>query len=72
MAGGDGRGTDDAHELLVMARMAYASIGLGTALAIWLPDANSFSSPVAQFVVGALPWVLVAIGLACFFASHNR
>ena len=78
MADGDGHRNGDAHgggrarRLLVMARLAYASIGLGTALAIWLPDPDSFASPVAQFAAAAAPWVLVALGLSLWFATRDR
>ena len=68
---GDGHGSGRARRLLIMARMAYASIGLGTALAVWLPDPDSFASPVAQFAAAAAPWVLVALGFSLWFASRN-
>lgn len=65
------RDTDVTSRLRNMTYASYAALAMGAVVALFGPDAGTMQSPVAQFVVAALPWVLLALGLACFAAAYG-
>ena len=66
------RDTDVTGRLKAMTYASYAAIAVGAVVSLYGPDASTLQSPVAQFVVAAMPWVLLGLGLACFAAAAGE